>query len=125
MILDGFLHMFTMFLHDSKGQASFWARARAAPHAVAARAARGGAVVWAQCRASGGLGGIETSAAQPWLFRLYVPWSRLSLGKIPPLMTGILIMGPYKPLRTWVDEFTVYPLLYGIIGSLDPSTYRE
>ena len=24
---------------------------------------------------------------------------------IQPLMTGILIMGPYKPLRTWVDEF--------------------
>ena len=22
---------------------------------------------------------------------------------ISPLMTGILIMGPYKPLRTWVD----------------------
>ncbi len=47
------------------------------------------------------------------------------MGKIPPLMTGILIMGPYKPLRTWADEFTVYPLLYRIIGSLDPSTYRE
>ncbi len=27
---------------------------------------------------------------------------------IPPLMTGILIMGPYKPLRTWVDEFIPY-----------------
>ena len=26
---------------------------------------------------------------------------------IPPLMTGILIMGPYKPLRTWVDEFPI------------------
>ena len=27
---------------------------------------------------------------------------------IPPLMTGILIMGPYKPLRNWVDEFIPY-----------------
>ena len=35
-------------------------------------------------------------------------------------MTGILIMGPYKPLRTWVDD---HPLLYGNNGSLDPSTY--
>ena len=33
------------------------------------------------------------------------PWS-LGMGdRAPPLMTGILIMGPYKPLRTWVDEF--------------------
>ena len=29
-------------------------------------------------------------------------------------------MGPYKPLRTWVDD---HPLLYGNNGSLDPSTY--
>ena len=29
----------------------------------------------------------------------------LGMGIIQPLMTGILIMGPYKPLRTWVDEF--------------------
>ena len=36
---------------------------------------------------------------------------------IPPLMTGILIMGPYKPLRNWVDD---HPLLYGNNGSLDP-----
>ena len=27
---------------------------------------------------------------------------------IQPLMTGILIMRPYKPLRTWVDEFIPY-----------------
>ncbi len=27
---------------------------------------------------------------------------------IPPLMTGILIMGLYKPLRIWVDEFIPY-----------------
>ena len=26
---------------------------------------------------------------------------------IQPLMTGILIMGPYKPLRTWVVEFPI------------------
>ena len=37
---------------------------------------------------------------------------------IQPLMTGILIMGPYKPLRTWVDD---HPLLYGNYVSLDPS----
>ena len=47
------------------------------------------------------------------------PWS-LGMGNLPPLMTGILIMGPYKPLRTWVDD---HPLLYGNNGSLDPSTY--
>ena len=29
-------------------------------------------------------------------------------------------MGPYKPLRTWVDEFIPY---YSINGSLDPGTY--
>ncbi len=28
----------------------------------------------------------------------------------------------YKPLRTWVDD---HPLLYGNIGSLDPSTYDQ
>ena len=42
--------------------------------------------------------------------RIYVPWSKLvvlGMGKIPPLI-GILIMGPYKPLRTWVDEFIPY-----------------
>ena len=38
---------------------------------------------------------------------------------IPPLI-GILIMGPYKPLRNWVDD---HPLLYGNNGSLDPGTY--
>ena len=32
----------------------------------------------------------------------------LGMGNLPPLMTGILIMGPYKPLRTWVDEFIPY-----------------
>ena len=37
---------------------------------------------------------------------------------IPPLI-GIPIMGPSKPLRTWVDD---HPLLYGNNGSLDPST---
>ena len=38
----------------------------------------------------------------------------LGMGNIPPLMTGILIMGPYKPLRNWVDD---HPLLYGNNGS--------
>ena len=37
-------------------------------------------------------------------------WDKL----IPPLI-GILIMGPYKPLRNWVD-FS-HPLLYGNNGS--------
>ena len=34
-------------------------------------------------------------------------WS-LGMGNLQPLMTGILIMGPYKPLQTWVDEFIPY-----------------
>ncbi len=29
-------------------------------------------------------------------------------GKNPTFNDGILIMGPYKPLRTWVDEFIPY-----------------
>ena len=34
---------------------------------------------------------------------------KLGMGdRAPPLMTGILIMGPYKPLRNWVDEFIPY-----------------
>ena len=36
----------------------------------------------------------------------------------PTFNDGILIMGPYKPPRTWVDEFI--PYLYGNNGSLDP-----
>ena len=32
----------------------------------------------------------------------------LGMGNLPPLIIGILIMGPYKPLRTWVDEFIPY-----------------
>ena len=37
-------------------------------------------------------------------------------------MAGILIMGPYKPLRTWVDEFIHY---YMEISweLIDPSTH--
>ena len=39
-------------------------------------------------------------------------WSELLvLGMVtPPFIgnPGILIMGPYKPLRTWVDEFIPY-----------------
>ena len=31
----------------------------------------------------------------------------LGMGDLPPLI-GILIMGPYKPPRTWVDEFIPY-----------------
>ena len=34
-------------------------------------------------------------------------------------------MGPYKPLRNWVDEFIPYYIyIYGNNGSLDPSTYE-
>ncbi len=40
---------------------------------------------------------------------IYVPWSKVAiLGMvIQPLIgnPGILIMGPYKPLRNWVDEW--------------------
>ncbi len=32
----------------------------------------------------------------------------LGMGNLQPLI-GILIMGPYKPLRTWVDD---HPLLW-------------
>ncbi len=41
----------------------------------------------------------------------YEPGSKLlvlGMGDLPPLMTGILITGPYKPLRNWVDEFIPY-----------------
>ncbi len=31
-------------------------------------------------------------------------------------------MGPYKPLRNWVDD---HPLLYGNNGSLDPGSYLD
>ena len=44
-------------------------------------------------------------------------------GRPPTFNDGILIMGPYKLLRTWVDEF--YPLLYRNNGSLDPGTCRS
>ena len=43
-------------------------------------------------------------------FNPYEPGSKLLVlvMVIQPLMTGILIMGPYKPLRNWVDEFIPY-----------------
>ena len=31
-------------------------------------------------------------------------------GRPPPFNDGILIMGPYKPLRNWVDEFVSYSM---------------
>ena len=56
--------------------------------------------------------------------RLHVPGSFplliLGMGDLQPLMTGILIMGPYKPLRNKVDD---HPILYGNNGSLDPGTH--
>ena len=33
-------------------------------------------------------------------FRIFGHRWRLGMGYLPPLMTGILIMGPYKPLQT-------------------------
>ena len=39
----------------------------------------------------------------------FVPWSKVAiLGMVIPPLIGILIMGPYKPLLTWVDEFIPY-----------------
>ena len=53
-----------------------------------------------------------------WIQYLNVPWSRLSRfvgdGKPPTFNDGILIMGPYKPLRTWVDEFIPYGNVTGV-----------
>jgi len=42
---------------------------------------------------------------------------------IPPLMTGILIMGFFKPYY-WVDDHPIIPYFVEIMvdGSLDPST---
>ena len=34
----------------------------------------------------------------------------------PTFNDGILIMGPYKPLRNWVDD---HPLLYGHVMGVD------
>ena len=40
---------------------------------------------------------------------LYVPGSKLPmLGMVISPLIGIVLMGPYKPLRTWVDEFIPY-----------------
>ena len=32
----------------------------------------------------------------------------LGMGDLQPLMTGILLMGPYKPRSYWADEFIPY-----------------
>ena len=52
--------------------------------------------------------------------------SRVLLGMIIPPLVGILIMGPCKPLRTWVDEFIPYEK-WKCHGSWSTrkSTYRE
>ncbi len=40
---------------------------------------------------------------------LYAPWSKVAiLGMVIQPLIGTLIMGPYKPLRNWVDEFIPY-----------------
>ena len=41
------------------------------------------------------------------------PWS-LGMGKIQPLVGNPYFMGPYKPLRTWVDEFIPYGNVMGV-----------
>ena len=46
-----------------------------------------------------------------------MPGSKLPmLGMVISPLIGMVIMGPYKPLRNWVDD---HPLLYGNDGSLD------
>ena len=40
-------------------------------------------------------------------------------GKPPTFNDGLLIMGPYKPLRDWVDEFPS-PVIWKCHGSSDP-----
>ena len=52
----------------------------------------------------------------------HVPWSKVAIvGMVIPPSIGILIMGPYKPLRTWVDEFIPYYM--EIMGVVDPGTH--
>ena len=46
----------------------------------------------------------------------------LGMGDLPPLI-GILIMGPYKPLRDWVDEFIPYYM--EIMGVDRPLAHME
>ena len=49
----------------------------------------------------------------------YVPWSKVAFywgWETSHLLIGILIMGPYKPLRTWVDD---HPLPYGNVMGVD------
>ena len=53
----------------------------------------------------------------------YVPWSKVAiLGMVIPPFNRNPYNGPYKPLRTWVDD---HPQLYGNNGSLDPGTYGK
>ncbi len=51
------------------------------------------------------------------------PWS-LGMGNLQPLMTGILIMGPYKPLRNRVDEFIPYYMEIIVVDRPD-RTYHD
>ena len=44
------------------------------------------------------------------------PYSGDKLIDLPPLMTGLLIMSIYKPLRTWADDFPI-PYYMEIHGS--------
>ena len=51
----------------------------------------------------------------------YVPWSKVAiLGMVIPPLIGILIMGPYKPLRNGVDEFIPMEISWELI---DPGTH--
>ena len=45
----------------------------------------------------------------------------LVLGIVIQPLVGILILGPYKPLRTWVDD---HPLLYGKNGSWSTRSHK-
>ena len=64
----------------------------------------------------------------PQRHHLYEPGSinSLVLGDklIQPLMTGILIMGPYKPLRNRVDEFIPYYMEIIVVDRPD-RTYHD
>ena len=54
----------------------------------------------------------------PWIWRenhLFLETPYNGDGKIRPLMTGILIMGPYKPLRNKV-VFPIPPNPWGRVG---------
>ena len=46
-------------------------------------------------------------------------------GRPPTFKREILIMGPYKPLRTWVDEFIPYYMEISWEFRLDPIAHMD